>query len=127
MKKWANVFFVLLILMQSCRVYNVKPVPIDDAVSSGKRVKIHTNDGKRIKFKKIVIDSHQYYGIKKRGGKVTKILLDVHSIEKVRLHNQTKSIIFGIITGVAISLVVGVVIALSSFNLSLGGPIAGPW
>ncbi len=62
-------FLVLIILIQSCRVYHSKPIDIKEAVKTEKRVKVHTKDGRKLKFEKVILDSIQYYGLKNiKGG-----------------------------------------------------------
>ena len=101
-----NITLIILILFQSCRVYHKENVSLDKAVAEQKRVKIKMNDGLKLKLKRIVLDSGQYYGIKKIKGEISRTLIETGNIESLRLHNKTMSIIYGIVIG-AVALVVG--------------------
>lgn len=89
-----SVVLTCLMLFQSCRVYQRKQVSLDKAVAEKKRVKIKTRDGKKLKFKKIVLDGNAYYGLKKVKGKEVRIPLKTNSLKSIRLHNKTLSIIY---------------------------------
>jgi hypothetical protein len=103
-------------LFQSCRVYHKEHVTLDKAVEEGKRVKIVSKNGFKFKYKAIVIDDGQYYGVKKINGKFTRTLIDANSIESLRLHDKTMSIIYGTGIGLIISGVVLTVIFITTWN-----------
>ncbi|MHA7842198.1 MAG: hypothetical protein ACX93I_02685 [Winogradskyella sp.] len=109
-------FLTFLMLFQSCRVYHKEHVTLDKAVEEGKRVKIVSKNGFKFKYKAIVIDDGQYYGVKKINGKFTRTLIDANSIESLRLHDKTMSIIYGTGIGLIISGVVLTVIFITTWN-----------
>ncbi len=110
------IILVSLMLFQSCRVYHKGNVSLDEAITQQKRVKIKTKDGRKLKFKSVVIDSSQYYGIKKIRGKTVRTLIEPNNIETLRLHNKTMSIIYGTGIGLVVTGFVTVVIALASWS-----------
>ncbi len=95
-----------LVLFQSCRIYNSEHVTLDKAVAVGEGVKIKTNDGQILKYKMIIADSNQYYGLNKRRGKVERSLLSMETIKYVRLYNKTDSTVFSIL---GVGLLLGVI------------------
>lgn len=112
----------LLILFQSCRVYHRDSVSLNQAVKEGKRVKIKTIDNKTLKFKRIIYEDGEYYGIKPITfmNKVYKIIpLNQNKLQSIRLHNKTWSIIYGVGISIVIISIVMIVIALTSFDLNL--------
>lgn len=111
-------FLVVLIFLQSCRVYHRESVTLNQAVKEEKRVKIKTTNNKTLKFKKIVYEEGKYYGIKPYTfkDKFHKVQLDQNDLKTVRLHNQTLSIILGIISGIAITLTIAVVLFLATWS-----------
>ncbi|WP_111682106.1 hypothetical protein [Winogradskyella tangerina] len=115
----------MLLLFQSCRVYHRTNVSIDKAVQEEKRVKLKTKDGQKLKFKRIVFEDGQYYGVKR---KANRTLIQPNELESIRLHDKTMSIIYGIIIGV-----VGTTIGLSIIYFAtwngpfVSGAIIGPW
>jgi hypothetical protein len=91
-------------------------VSLDKAVTEQKRVKIKTIDGQKMKFKRILLDSSQYYGIKKIKGKSKRFLIQPNDIESLRLHNKTMSIIYGIGIGIVGVIVGSTIIFLAAWN-----------
>lgn len=116
--KLLSILLTSLILFKSCRVYHKEHVTLDRAVAEGKRVKLMTKDGQKFKFKRVVLDSGQYYGINKVKGKTLSTLIQSIDIESLRLHNKTMSIIYGTGIGWIISGVVFIVI----FTATWDGP-----
>ena len=47
--RWLSLMFIMIALFQSCRVYHVQPITLEQAVASEKRVKIQTNKQKTLK------------------------------------------------------------------------------
>jgi len=108
--------FTLLILFQSCRVYHKKSVTLDQAVIEQKRVKIKTVDNKTLKFKKIIHESGEYYGIKPSTfmDTIYKIPLDQNKLQNIRMHNKTLSIIYGAGLSVVLIIIIGGYIIVAS-------------
>jgi hypothetical protein len=123
-----SVVLMCLIFFQSCRVYHKKNVSLEEAMVGQKRVKIKTNDGKKLKYKSIVLDSSQYYGVKVVKGISVRTLIDPSTIKWLRLHNKTMSIIYGVIIGFAIALVGSAILFFATWSvpIDLSGPIMVP-
>lgn len=111
-----SLILTTMVLFQSCRVYYKENVSLDKAVAEAKRVKLKTKDGQKLKFKRIVKDSNQYYGLKKFKRKNTYTLIDPSSIESLRLHNKTMSIIYGTGIGFIVALAGSVVLFITSWD-----------
>lgn len=58
---------VLLLLclasLQSCSVYHSRPVSVDDAVDSNKRVKVVTNKNKTLEFREVRWEGEDLVGL----------------------------------------------------------------
>ncbi|BAO76214.1 hypothetical protein [Winogradskyella sp. PG-2] len=118
---------IVLILFQSCRVYQRENVSLDKAVTEHKRVKIKTKDGQILKFKRILLDNSQFYGVKKVKGKYTRVLIQPNDIQSLRRHNKTMSIIYGTGIGILVSGFVTFFIIITSWNgPSIDGSIRSP-
>ena len=61
-KRTIAYLLLLLILSQSCVVYQKSSVSVDDAVNKGK-VMVVNNEGKKIYLKNIIYEDGAYYGI----------------------------------------------------------------
>jgi len=112
-------FLGLLILLQSCRVYHKTPVSLDQAVKEEKRVKIKTEDGKTYKFHKVIFEDGRFYGVRKEKGEMVKTPIEQNQLRKVRLHNKTLSIIYGIGITLLTSYGVTFIVALLTWDLNL--------
>ena len=55
--------FLLVFIFQGCNVYHTGSVSVDDAVNSGKRVKIATSDNLLCEFKRLEKENDQLYGV----------------------------------------------------------------
>jgi len=113
--QYTCIVLTALLLFQSCRVYKKVPVTINEAVTSEKRIKIKTLDGNKLKFKRVVIVDGNYYGIKKVNGKLEKIPIDLNTIDTVREHNTTLSIIYGVTIAATIALYISYGIVLTAW------------
>ncbi len=113
------ILFSALLFFQSCRVYHHSSVTLEQAVKEQKRVKIKTIDKKVHKFKRIEYENGVFLGINKVKGKIVKIPIDANEIEKLRLHNKTLSIIYGVGVSVVIAYGVAFIIFLATWNLNL--------
>lgn len=97
-------------LFQSCRVYQHKPATLDQAISEGKRVKIRTFDNKTYTYKTIEKVDGVYFGVKNKRKEQVRTPIDESEIKKVRLHNVTMSIVYGVLIGsitILMALIVG--------------------
>ena len=74
LKKWLKtiaLFLTALILFQSCSVYKT-PVTLEQAVLEQKEVKITTASDESVKYKYIVYEDGQFYGVKNNPGEDVK-------------------------------------------------------
>lgn len=93
-------------MFQSCRVYKRESVSLDQAISEGKRVKIRTFDNKTYAYKSIEKKEGVYYGIKMIRKELVRTPIDTNNIKKVKLHNKTMSVIYGVLIGATATVVV---------------------
>ncbi len=86
-------FLLIMLLFQSCRVYQGQKSTLDEAVQLEKRVKIRTLDGVTLKFKKVEQNDKGYYGIYTSKGTILQTPIDENNIEALHFHNKAMSII----------------------------------
>ena len=84
MNKNSNVKILVLILtsvflLQSCKIYRKKTATTDEALDFQKRVKVVTSTNKTYKFKKLIKEDGQFFGLTKRNSKIAKELSDLVS------------------------------------------------
>ncbi|AXG69895.1 hypothetical protein KORDIASMS9_02123 [Kordia sp. SMS9] len=109
--KIGTAIFTVLLLFQSCIIYNFKTYTLDEAVASEKRTKIVSKSGKRFRYKKIIQIDSAYYGLKRKDS----VLLIPSEIRKIKLKNNTASLITSL-TG--ISVILFLVIGIATFETS---------
>jgi hypothetical protein len=102
-----------LMLMQSCVVYHNKTATVDEAVISQDRVLIKTQSNKILKFKYLMKEGDQLYGITKRNSATARqlsfmvkedkvfdefvqVLLSKSTVNEIHLPNKTLSTILTI-------------------------------
>lgn len=88
-----GVLMALLILFQSCRVYRQKTVSLEDAVESGKRVRIKTYDGRTLKFKEIIFKDGEFFGVKNKYSGIEITPLNPSELVKIQPKNEILSLI----------------------------------
>jgi len=110
----------ILILLQSCRVYQHRSVSLKTAFQEGRRVKIKAKDQQVYKFDRIIFEKEFFYGIKKKRKKLLKMELNPNELESIRMHNKTMSIIYGIGVTYLATLTVGVVLLFCCSNIGSG-------
>lgn len=116
-----SLVLTILIVFQSCRVYKKNPITIDEAVKSERRIKIKTLDNNKFKFKRVIIEESNYYGIKRVNGDLEKVPIMLNTIDNIRVHNKTMSIVYGSVIAIVISFVTIAAIAIGSLDFGLGG------
>ena len=84
--------FLLLILSQSCKIYN-NPVSFEQAVNNeeDKIVKITMNDGNEFVYESLEMNDGLYYGIQNNGVEKVKTPLDKNEIQSVQLRKKNSS------------------------------------
>lgn len=120
--KSISLFLTFLILVQSCRVYHSDSVTLEKALVERKRVKIKTKSGKTLKFKEIIKDSNQYYGITRKD----KFLIIENNISSVRLQNRTLSGILTVVSVLYVATGVVLVIMIGNFSVALADGLTPP-
>lgn len=123
----------LLLLLQSCNVYN-KPTSLEAAVVADEKVKVITTNDQKYIFKRLVYENDRLIGIAKRGsvtatklagmpaetdGKFTRFDISNVEIDEIILRNESSSTVLTVVT-VAASLVVAFY-AILFIALSSGG------
>ena len=84
-------FFLVLTLLQSCVAYQKTPVSLLQAEQSKKRVKMKNSADQTYKFKQIVLEEEQFYGLKKEKGELVKIAINDSAATEIFLHSKSKS------------------------------------
>lgn len=102
-------FLSMLVIFQSCTVYKSTAVTLDEAAKEEIKTKVETNNGVNIKFKHIVFEDGNYFGIRKFKRKIQKIELNKEHIKSVRLKNKTVSTILTLsVIAIPIVTIIGV-------------------
>ena len=118
-KQFKSVTLILsmLILFQGCTAYKLTNVTLDEAVKSEIGVRVKTKENQTLKFKKIVFDEGQFYGIKKSKGDLIKNQINEQEVKIVQLQNKKKSSVLTAATAViATAGVIGVIQLISFAN-----------
>ena len=87
-KKNIPCLLIVLMLTQSCVVYQKTPVPIDQAYNKGK-VKVVNTLGSKLFFKNMVLEDKTYFGI--QGKNKTKTKIDTAQVSAIYLKDFKKS------------------------------------
>ncbi len=120
LRKWLKtfaLFLTALILFQSCSVYKT-PVTLEQAVLGQKEVKITTASDETVKYKYIVYEDGQFYGVKNNPGEEVKFAINVDEVYEVLAKKGGLPTWVWIIGGV---LVITVIILALSVNPSFSG------
>ena len=80
------IFLSGLILLQSCSTYKT-PVTIEQAASTEKAVKITTVNDSTYKYKYIVYEDGQFYGVKDNPGEDVKFLINTEEVANLLMKN----------------------------------------
>ena len=89
--KTIALFFVILILFQSCVVYHKTPTSLEKASQERIKAKVATTDQQTFKYKYITYKDGQFYGVKKKSGELIKTPLSKENTLKVVLKNRSAS------------------------------------
>ena len=82
---------ITMLVYHSCGVYYKAPISLDEAVRQGGKVKVRTDEGKKIKFKKINQEDGQFYGNKMKAGEWVQVPLSPDDVSSVLLKNKKAS------------------------------------
>lgn len=89
LKKWLKtivLFFMALILFQSCATYKT-PVTLEQATQEEKAVKIITVDEDTYEYKYIVYQDGQFYGVKDNPGEDVKFPINTEEVANLLMKN----------------------------------------
>lgn len=84
-------FFITITMLQSCIAYHKASVSLQQAEQSKKMVKVKTNLNQTYRFKQIVLEEDQFYGLKKEKGKIVRIAIHNNEANEFFIHNKSKS------------------------------------
>lgn len=115
-----SVILTIIMLSQSCRVYDAGSITVEQAVASKSFVKIRKHNGSPAKYKQVIEEDGTFYGIIFKRGEMIKQEIDLTNIRKIKRKNRTWSTVATIVGGVSLVYVVVVSIALASFTLGSG-------
>ena len=120
--KSITLFFIAIIMFQSCVGYQSTSISLEQAAKEQKRTKIRTSSNNKYYYEKIVLEEGQFYGIKKLNKNMVKIPLDTNEINDVYLQSKSKSSWMTIVA-IAIPVIALVFIALDELDNSFSsGP-----
>ncbi len=112
-------FFLSIGLLQSCVAYHNTPVSLEQAVQSNKRVKLKTSLNQTYNFDQIVLEKEQFYGLKKKNGKMARIAISENLDNKVFLQSNRKST-WATIVIIGVPVIVLAIIVKNSFSFNSG-------
>ena len=88
-KKWlktVSLFLTALILFQSCSAYKT-PITLEQAALEQKAIKITTASDESVKYKYIVYEDGQFYGVKNNPGEDVKFPIDTEEVANLLMKN----------------------------------------
>ncbi|WP_242117801.1 hypothetical protein [Aestuariivivens sediminicola] len=101
-------FLALLILIQSCTVYKSANVSLSEAAKSNLNVKITTDSGKIVRFKRVEFsDDGKFYGFVNN---TRKFWINTGQVQKVQLKNNKKETMILIGVSAVVVTVIGLLL-----------------
>ncbi len=88
---------------------------MEQAVNEPIKTRVQTVNGDYLKFKYIIFENNNYYGLKKSGKEIKKIKLDKKYIETIQLKDKVGSIILTILIPVGV-IVIAALLLQDSFK-----------
>lgn len=127
--KFIAVLMSVIVLFQSCKVYHIQNVKVEEALLSQKRVKVIAVNNDKYFFKKLFFKEGNIYGVTKihsvtakkldskieicsLNDKMAKIILDKNNIKEIYLQNEKLSLVLSILGPIVV--VSGIVLILYS-------------
>lgn len=80
-----------LILFQSCVIYQRTPVTLAQAADANKKAKVEMKSHEKYRFKSIISENGEFYGLKKVDEDMVKIPLIENNILNIRLQDSSTS------------------------------------
>jgi hypothetical protein len=119
--KFISTILVLMLMLQSCTVYQKTAITLDEAAASSRKTLITKTDGAKLKVKRVEQIDGTFYGIAKVEGKTEKIILVENDIKTVRVLNKTATTFgnIGIVAGSTI--VIFTIVAILAIGAAFGG------
>jgi uncharacterized membrane protein len=108
-------FFVLLLLFQSCVVYHKTPTSLEKASQESIKAKVTTTNQQTYKYKYITYEDGQFYGVKKKSGELIKTPVSEEDTLKVVLKNKSAST-WGTVSLIATPVMAFIIILIASVN-----------
>ena len=119
--KVVAIFFVTLMLFQSCTVYKSASVSLDEASKSNTKVRVVKTNGEKVKYSRIVVlNDGQFYGVQKANRLSNNIPINQDDIVRLNLKNRKSSTILSI----GIPVVIIGIIAYSLRDVDVGVPVS---
>ena len=113
--KTIALFFVSLILFNSCVVYHKTPTSLEKASQERIKAKVTTTDQQIFKYKYIAYEDGQFYGVKKKSGEFIKTPLSEEDTLKVVLKNRSAST-WGTVSLIATPVMAIIIVFIASVN-----------
>ena len=106
--------FAILILFQSCVVYQNTSVSLEKAAKEQLKTKVKTNTNKTYKFQRIGFENGEFYGLQKIKGEIVRVSLQDNEISKILLKDKTMSTILN--TGLPVVGLVLIILIIQGLN-----------
>jgi len=90
MKKSLPFILTIVILFQSCGIYNSRTSTKEDAILSENRVKVKSTTNARYRFLKLIEEENQLYGIAKRQSSKSKQVYNDNIVNENKLDKNVK-------------------------------------
>ncbi len=116
-----SLFFMSIMMFQSCVAYQSASVSLEQAVREQKRTKINTISKKKHHYEQIVFEEGQFCGLQKLNKNMVKIPLDTNEIDEVFIQSKTKSTWLTVAI-IAIPLIALTIIAINDLDNSFKAP-----
>lgn len=120
-------FIVLLLLLQSCSVYQKKSIDLEQASKNGNKTRVTLIDNRKIILKKIEFQDSIYYGSMYAKKGIIRVPLDRNKIKRIQEIDKSASTIVSV---AAVTIPVGLLIVVinalaASSDWSTGAGAAG--
>ena len=89
--KTIALFFMAILLFQSCVAYQTNPVSLLEAEQSQERVKLKTSANQTYYFEQFVLEKEQFYGLQKEKRELVSIAITDPGTTDVFLRSESKS------------------------------------
>ena len=91
--KSITALLIMLMMLQSCTVYKRGNIRLEQVVQNENKVKIEMSSNEKLKFKKVVLEKGDYYGIKKIKGKNKRVPIDMEQIMGIKEKDNFTSVL----------------------------------